>query len=92
MFDMDYEKNAMEKVQEIANLQNNEVIVEDAVWTDPKKNLAFFEESGYQKWKCLTLYNVKYRRTDFGKTMNEGEGDRLCVASPDNRYVVSHKC
>jgi len=80
----------MEKVHDLENLQNSEVIVEDAVWNDSKKNLVLFEESGYQKWKCLTLYNMKYRRTEFGKQLTEG--DFLYVASPDGRYVVGHKC
>jgi len=49
-----------------------------------------FEESGYQKWKCLTLYNIKNRRTEFGKQLTDG--DFLYLSSPDGKYVVSHKC
>jgi len=37
----------MPKPEELTNLQNNEVLIEDAIWTDPKRNIALIEESGY---------------------------------------------
>jgi len=37
----------MPKPEELTNLQNNEVLIEDAILTDPKRNIALIEESGY---------------------------------------------
>jgi len=89
-FFCDYDKKVMPKPEELTFLQNTEVIVEDAIWIDPKQNRVLFEESGYQKWKTLTLYNLKTRRTEFGKQL--GYGDHLYIGSPDGKYFVSHKC
>jgi len=36
------------------------------------------------------MYNLKTRKTEFGKEVKEG--DHLYVASPDGKFVVSHKC
>jgi len=89
-FFCDYEKRSMPKPDELTNLQNSEVIVEDCIWIDPKQQRCLFEESGYQKWKCLTLYNLKTRKTEFGKQLPYG--DHLYVLSPDSKYFVSYKC
>lgn len=68
-------------------------MVEDAIWIDPKRNIALLEEQGINKQKALTLYNVKTRRFEFGKEIPEAiAGDHLYVCSKDNSYVVSYKC